>query len=260
MFLVKLGGSIITDKAKEGTFRHETVDRLAREIKKANKDYILVHGAGSFGHILAKQHRLSEGLTEPTQILGFAQTHASVLRLNSLVMDALIHQGLPVMSLPPHAILELDNHQLKTMDFTVFSDYLKRGFIPVTFGDVALDSQLGGSICSGDLLMQALATQFHPEKVVFVMDEDGLYTANPKTDPKATFIETIAVKDIPRLSTGLDTRTDVTKGMQGKLETITRIAQLGIDVILVNGNVKDRVYDILMGNPSRFTQIQGARP
>ena len=260
MFLVKLGGSIITDKAKEGTFRRETVDRLAMELKKADKDYILVHGAGSFGHILAKQYRLSEGLTEPTQILGFAQTHASVLRLNSLVMDALLHQGLPVMSLPPHAIIELDDHRLNTIDFTVFSEYLKRGFIPVTYGDVALDSQRGGSICSGDLLMQALAAQFHPEKVVFIMDEDGLYTANPKTDPKATFIETIAVEDLPRLSTGLDTRVDVTKGMQGKLETITCIARLGIDVILVNGNVKNRVYDILMGKPSRHTRIQGARP
>jgi isopentenyl phosphate kinase len=258
MFLVKLGGSIITDKAKEGTFRADTTDRLAHELKDAGKHYLIVHGAGSFGHILAKHHNLTEGLTTPPQILGFAQTHASVQRLNTLIIDALIHHGLPAISLPPHAITRLDNHRLKTMDYTVFSDYLTRGFLPVTFGDVALDDTLHGSICSGDLLMQVLAARFHPEKVVFVMDEDGLYTANPKTDPDARFIDSIAVNDLAHLSTGLDSRADVTKGMQGKLETITMIAKLGIDVILVNGNNQNRLHDILLGKPTRCTIIRGS--
>ena len=53
MFIVKLGGSVITDKTKKTFFKQETMDRLAVEIKKANKKLILVHGAGSFGHILA---------------------------------------------------------------------------------------------------------------------------------------------------------------------------------------------------------------
>jgi isopentenyl phosphate kinase len=260
MFLIKLGGSIITDKTTEGAFRHDTVTRLATELKTADKDSILVHGAGSFGHILAKQHHLNDGLTQPSQTLGFAQTQASVQRLNTLVIDALHHQGLPAISLPPHAITILDNHHLKTMDFTMFSDYLDQGFLPVTYGDVALDTTLHGSICSGDLLMYVLAAEFHPEKVIFVMDEDGLYTANPKTHPTATFIENISIKDLPRLSTGLDSRADVTKGMQGKLETISSIAQLGIDVILVNGNVKNRLHDILQGTPTRCTTIQGAHP
>ena len=54
MYLIKLGGSIITDKSKKYTYKKEIVDRLSSELKKANKEYILVHGAGSFGHILAK--------------------------------------------------------------------------------------------------------------------------------------------------------------------------------------------------------------
>ena len=56
MFILKLGGSIITRKAEKGCFRQDIMDNLAKEIKEANKESIIVHGAGSFGHILAKKH------------------------------------------------------------------------------------------------------------------------------------------------------------------------------------------------------------
>ena len=51
MFIVKFGGSIITDKSKKNCFKKEIVDRLASELEHANKKIILIHGAGSFGHI-----------------------------------------------------------------------------------------------------------------------------------------------------------------------------------------------------------------
>ena len=33
--------------------------------------------------------------------------------------------------------------------------------------------------------MEALSKHFKPEKIVFVIDEDGIFTANPKMDKKA---------------------------------------------------------------------------
>jgi len=260
MILVKLGGSVITDKATTSTLRHDTVDRLAAELAHAGKNLIIVHGAGSYGHILAKHHHLNQGLTTPSQTLGFAQTHASVTHLNALIIDALQQHGIPAISLPPHAILELDDHKIKTIHYTLFTKYQQNGFTPVTFGDVALDATLKGSICSGDLLMYALARHFTPEKVIFVIDEDGLYTTNPKKDPHASFIKTTTVNGLSRLSTTLDKHADVTRGMQGKIETIAHIARLGINVSVVNGNVKNRLADTLTGKQTRQTIIQGARP
>ena len=86
--------------------------------------------------------------------------------------------------------------------------------MPVSFGDVALDRKLGFSICSGDLLVQLLAAEFKPEKVIFVFDEDGLYSANPKDDKNATFIEHTTIKDLDKFTTQLNAHADVTKGMQ----------------------------------------------
>lgn len=257
MFIVKLGGSVITNKAQECCFQQEVVDRLAAELHQANTPIILIHGAGSFGHILAKQYRLNDGLHQKTQINGFALTHAMVQRLNSLVLSSLHTHDIPAVSIPPHAVLSLSNHEFIHMDFSLFKQYLNLGFTPVSFGDVALDKTLGFSICSGDLLIQVLAAEFKPEKVIFVLDEDGLYSANPKTDLKATFIEEATSNGLEQLTTGSNTHADVTEGMKGKINTIKHIAQEGIDTILVNGNIHNRLYDTLKGKKVRSTIIYG---
>jgi len=257
MFIIKLGGSVITNKAEECCFKQEVVDRLAAEIKKANKQIILIHGAGSFGHIIAKQYRLNNGFTQKKQIKGFARTQAMVQHLNSLVLASLHSHDIPAVSIPPHAILSLSNHKLSRMNYTIFEHYLDLGFTPVSFGDVALDTRLGFSICSGDLLLQVLATEFKPEKVIFVLDEDGVYSANPKTEKNATFIEEATRRDLEKLTTRVNAHADVTEGMKGKLHTIEQIAREGVDTILLNGNIHNRLYDTLKGKKVRSTIVYG---
>ena len=257
MFIIKFGGSVITDKAKECCFKQEVVDRLAAELKHANKEVILIHGAGSFGHILAKKYKLNGGYKQKKQVEGFALTQAMVQRLNNLVLASLHNHDLPAVSIPPHAVLSLSNHKLSRVDYSIFQKYLDLGFMPVSFGDVTLDKKLGFSICSGDLLVQLLAVHFKPEKVIFVLDEDGLYSANPKNDRNATFIERATVKDLDKLTTRLNAHADVTKGMDGKIHTIKKIARIGVDTILLNGNIHNRLYDTLKGKKVRHTIVQG---
>jgi isopentenyl phosphate kinase len=259
MFVIKFGGSVITDKAKDCCFKQDVMDRLAAELQRAKKEVILIHGAGSFGHILAKKYRLNDGFRRKNQLEGFALTHAAVQRLNSLVLASLHNHNLPAVSIPPHAVFSLSNHMLPQMKNPIFRTYLKLGFLPVSFGDVALDTSLGISICSGDLLMEVLATQFNPEKVIFVLDEDGLYTANPKTSTKATFLESATVQDLETLTTSANAHADVTKGMGGKLNIIKHIAQGGVDTVLLNGNIHNRLYDTLKGNKTKHTIVHGEK-
>jgi len=259
MFLIKLGGSVITDKAKKYTFKKQIMDRLSLEIKKSNKEIILVHGAGSFGHILAKQHSLNQGLKNKSQIQGFSDTHVMVQQLNSHVLKSLHEKDIAAVSLPPHAILTLDDHKPLKMNYEIFNEYLTNGFTPVTFGDVVLDNALSFSICSGDLLIQLLAEYFKPEKVIFVLDEDGIYTSNPKIDKNAKFIDKATTDELENLTTSANDHADVTKGMKGKIETIKNISQLGISTILLNGNINNRLYDTLIGRKSKNTVVYGEK-
>jgi isopentenyl phosphate kinase len=259
MFVIKLGGSVITDKATECCFKQEIMDRLAAELSQAKQDVILIHGAGSFGHILAKKYNLNDGFKRKNQLEGFARTQAMVQQLNTLVLASLHTHDLPAISIPPHAVLSLSNHKPAKVDYSVVKRYLDLGFMPVCFGDVALDKKLGFSICSGDLLVQLLAAEFKPERVIFVLDEDGLFSANPKTDKNATFIEKATIKDLQKLSTRVNAHADVTKGMEGKLSTIRQVASQGIDTVLLNGNVHNRLFDTLKGKKVKYTLVYGDR-
>lgn len=259
MIILKLGGSVITNKRKEGTFRKKIMDNIAKEIKKANKEIILIHGAGSFGHIQAKKYKLDKGYSRKNQLHGFSVTHEMVQRLNSLVLKSLQSNDIPAVSISPHSVVKLNNNKLGYMNYTVFEEYLEKQFTPVTFGDVVLDKKLSFSICSGDLLSVALAGHFKPEKVVYVIDEDGLYTSNPKIDKSAKLIESITINNLEMLKTSLDAHADVTGGMGGKIDAIKTIAKLGINTILVNGNKPDRVYKVLVEENATSTIVYGGR-
>jgi isopentenyl phosphate kinase len=259
MIIIKLGGSVITDKTKECTFKTETMDKLARSIKKANKQTIIVHGAGSFGHILAKEYELNEGYKRLKQIKGFSLTHEKVQTLNLLVLKSLQEHDIPAVSISPHSSVKLNNHKLQKMDYGIFEEYLDKKFTPITFGDVVLDKTLGFSICSGDLLIQALSKHFKPEKVVFVIDEDGIFSANPKIDKKAKLIQKTTIKELKTLTISADAHADVTGGMAGKIKIIKKIAKSGIETILVNGNKPDRLYKVLVGEKTKSTIVYGEK-
>ena len=257
MYLIKLGGSVITDKKKECTFKKQVMDNLAKSINKANKQTILIHGAGSFGHIPAKKYKLNAGYNKQEQLHGFSVTHEMVQRLNSLVLKSLQDNNIPAVSISPHSIVKLNDHKLASMSYDVFEEYLKNKFTPVTFGDVVLDEKLSFSICSGDLLSMALAKHFKPQKVVFVIDEDGIYSSNPKTDKNAKLLKSLTLAELKGLSTSADAHADVTGGMGGKIETIENISKLGIDTVLLNGNKPDRLYKVLIGEDTKSTIVYG---
>jgi len=163
MILVKFGGSVTTNKEtfeeKKGKriFYRERTERLIGEVKTTGEDFVLVHGAGSFGHPLAKRHELKEGYKNKKQIPIVAKVQRDVRYLNLKMMEALGDRGLPSISLPPGVLVTFRNGKLRELKTDPFKHYLKMGTIPVTFGDVVPDVSRSFGICSGDDLMLQLA-------------------------------------------------------------------------------------------------------
>ena len=50
MILIKLGGSIITNKERPLSPRRKTIDIILKEISKIKEPVVMVHGGGSYGH------------------------------------------------------------------------------------------------------------------------------------------------------------------------------------------------------------------
>lgn len=82
---------------------HQHHQRSAFNCLHTHPGFVVVHGAGSFGHFEASQYRVTKPDT-PQETLreGFAKTRRSVTRLNHLVVSALIDAGLPSVGLSPY--------------------------------------------------------------------------------------------------------------------------------------------------------------
>lgn len=256
MMLVKLGGSVITDKTRYLTFRADVLTRLVGEIVSAGREVVLIHGAGSFGHVVASEHRIQDGYISDSQVPVAAKVMEDVRDLNLRVMRVLNEGGLPSASLPPSAVATLRSGKLDVLDVDLFRRYLEIGISPVTFGDVALDSERRFGICSGDQLMERLAKELRPEKVIFVSDVDGVFTADPSRDPGATLMEVVdraTLDSLPRTQRCAD----VTGSIFGKIETMLRIASWGGDAVVLNGNAPGRLEAALRGEVVKGTRVRG---
>ncbi|MDR0888024.1 MAG: isopentenyl phosphate kinase family protein [Candidatus Methanoplasma sp.] len=257
MILIKLGGSVITDKTQYGTFNKETVSRLCGEIKKSGQDVIIVHGAGSFGHVIAKEFSLQNGSTgDPKQTFAATKVQYDVRNLNSMVIAELLSNNIPALSVPPGSCFIMDNGKLIVDNPEVLLSASRLGIMPVLFGDVVFDRTKGFGICSGDQIMEILCDIYKPEKVIFVSDIDGLYDKDPKTDKKAKFIAEVTVDAMRKIDSRISVD-DVTGGVRGKMESMLRISTTDRECILVNGTVPGRLYSLLNGETVTSTVAKG---
>ncbi len=256
MMIIKLGGSVITDKSEYRKFNRETVARLCREIKESKEDVIIVHGAGSFGHILAKEYDLNGGYRNKNQISAAAQVCYDTRDLSSMVVMELIEAGIPAVSVPPGSAFFMENRILKISDDYVLKSMVEKGIMPVMFGDVVQDKKLGFAICSGDQIVKILADMFDADRVIFVSDVDGLFDHDPKTNPDAELLRYVNSDTLKNADTEI-TVADVTGGVRGKIETMLSVCHSKRDCVLVNGTVENRLLALLKGEDVPCTRAKG---
>ena len=257
--ILKIGGSVITDKGKELEVQMQAINRLAEEIREANvQNLIIVHGGGSFGHPLAQQYAIKEGFKEETQRIGFSETHHVMTVLNGLFMDALIWRNVPAVSITPSSCIITKNGRIQCFEDAPLKTLLKTGFLPVLYGDAVLDTNLGFTILSGDQLVSVLATRFNAERVIIGVDMDGLYDADPKVKKTAKMFRHLTLEELKRLQSklGESTACDVTGGMFGKIAELLPVIEQGIPVTIVNAAKPNYIYKALKGKKVKSTLIE----
>lgn len=186
--LLKLGGSLITDKAKAHTVRAEVLKCAAAEINaalEANPFPLVVgHGSGSFGHVPAKRFNTRNGVATAEDWAGFAEVHKEALDLNHIVTDILRGSGLPALSFVPMDEIRTTNHAITFWNTDSLINAMNHGLIPVIFGDTVFDEAIGGTILSTeDLFTHLCETCSEPPRILLAGLEQGVwqdYPANTK--------------------------------------------------------------------------------
>jgi isopentenyl phosphate kinase len=218
---LKLGGSLITDKTRIEHARKPMIRRLAREIKAAREarpdlQLVLGHGSGSFGHVAAKKHGTREGVKDRAGWLGYAEVAAAAARLNQIVADLFVAEGVPVVSLPPSASARCDDGRLSYLDTFVLRAMLEHGLVPLVQGDVALDAVRGATIVSTEDVFIYLAREFQPTHILLAGEVAGVYEQH---DATGAIIPVITPGNVKQYASALGGShgADVTGGMLGKV-------------------------------------------
>ncbi len=246
--LLKLGGSLITDKDKPYTPRLEKLTELALEIKTVLDStpgllLILGHGSGSFGHVAAKKYGTRDGtpLRLPPNSLnlggvsqgdeggreywkGFAEVRFQAAELNRFVMDALITSGVSAISFPPSSSMISNNRKVIHHNSLAIRRALEARLLPVVYGDVAFDESLGGTILSTEDVFGFLVEQFSPSRILLAGIEAGVWEDFPG---RTRLVKQIQLSGYEKMRAGIGSSasTDVTGGMKAKVEEMFQLIQ-----------------------------------
>ena len=248
MIIVKLGGSIITNKEKPLSARRKTIDKISKSLKKINEPIVIVHGGGSYGHYWSVKYDMHTK-EKKYDLRGVAIVKNSMIELNKIILDSLIKNKINPYSLPPTDFMEGNKPILKkTREITKIS---KSGLVPVTYGDALWFGKNKTFILSGDKIMTHLAKILKPKLCVFVLNEDGLYS-----DLKSKKLIHEFKNDKPSIT---DNKIDVTGGMTRKVQEATNISKMGINVFFVNGNKPERIVKAIKNRKLEGTLFKGKK-
>lgn len=210
--VLKLGGSVITDKSTPETL-DETALTQAAEAVATHDQLVLVHGGGSFGHYHASEHEITsrEGSHDAADVLA---VHNAMGRLNDAVLAALHDRGLPALPVDPLAAAARDRDGTLSLMTTQVKTMFEEGFIPVLHGDIVAHAGRGVTVVSGDEVVVALAAQLNANRVGLCSAVPGVLNAEGKVIERIESFD--AVKNVLGDSDG----TDVTGGMSAKVRVL----------------------------------------
>ncbi|KKN20587.1 hypothetical protein LCGC14_0934000 [marine sediment metagenome] len=262
VFLLKLGGSLLTDKNKPFSIREEVVKNAVQQIIEANEKLILIHGGGSFGHPLAKKYSIFEGLNPsiPNQILGLTETHQSMNKFNSYVINLFLESKYPTLSIQASSIFIKDSYSISTQSIEIIETALDLNILPILYGDIILDKRGSFSIISGDQIIFELCENLkrHPiSKVIFVMETDGIFINDKEsTKQSAKLAEKVYLNDLDCLDLAdFEQKIDVTGGIVSKINIIKKICKFNIPVQLLNGLKERYIYKSLKNKEINCTNV-----
>ncbi|MXV62791.1 acetylglutamate kinase [Natronorubrum sp. JWXQ-INN-674] len=230
MIVLKLGGSVITEKDRAETLDGEALGRAADAVaatleaagqgpggsEDETADLVIVHGGGSFGHHNASEHGVTT--TDGTHDAAAAlEIHGAMKTLNQFVLTRLLERDVQAVPVHPFsaghrdetAALEFPTGQVETL--------LAEGFVPVLHGDMIAHAGSGATVVSGDELVVELARDLEADRI-------GLCSTVPGVlDDADDVIDRISkYKDVESVL-GASDATDVTGGMAAKVRALLEL-------------------------------------
>ena len=241
--VVKIGTSSLTyPNGKLNFQRIEKLVRVLSEIQAAGRQIILVSsGAVAVGSGRMGIDRKPESLVEKQALAAIGQ--AELIKIYQKFFDD--HSQLTAQVLLTRDAITSSKRRQNARN-TLFT-LLEMRIVPIINENDAVSTE-EIEFGDNDTLSAHVAELVDADLLILLTDIDGLYSADPKTDPEASIISKVydISPGIEALATGSGT-SFATGGMATKIAAAKICMESCIDMVIANGSVPAVVHDILNG-------------
>lgn len=243
--VVKVGTSTLTHQTGNLNIRHvENLCRVLSDLKNAGHTLTLV-SSGAIGMGVGKLSLSGRPDDMATKQAAAAVGQCELMYTYDRLFSEYNHTVAQIL-ITGEDMKHPDRHE----NFrNTLNRLLELGALPiVNENDTVATSEI--SLGDNDTLGAMVATGIDAELLVLLTDTDGLYTADPRTNPDATLIPVVEkiTPDLIRTAGGRGTRLG-TGGMATKLHAAELCMERGIHTVVANGRTPEVLYDILEGKP-----------
>lgn len=256
--LIKLGGSLITNKSKPFTLQREALVNVVAQIKRAHDEglkIIIGHGQGSFAHVPAEKYKTIQGRINDESVYGAAVVEDVACQMNRVVVAEMLKQNIPAVTQQPASTIILGKGEVSGAFLQGVLALLTGGFVPVVYGDVLFNDNGNFTIWSTEKVLNFLALElrgvnFNVEKVIHCGETAGFLRDGVvvKEITPTTYGE---MKSALAKAKGFD----VTGGMEHKVDMAIDLAKKGIDSYIVGNNHGGNLYRTIVGYDFVGTRI-----
>ena len=243
--VIKIGTSTLAYATGQLNIRRvEALCKTMCDIRNAGHELILV-SSGAIGMGVGKL-----GLRQRPQDIPGKQAAAAVGQCELMyIYDKLFSEYHHTVA---QLLITADNltNETRHGNFTnTLNRLLELGVVPViNENDTVATEEI--VIGDNDTLAANVARSVGAQMLILLSDIDGLYTADPHTDPNARLLPVVRRVDekIKQLA-GVSSTTQGTGGMVTKLRAAEICLDCGCEMVIANGNNPAALYDIVEGKP-----------
>ena len=241
--VIKIGTSTLAHATGHLNIRRvERLCKIISDIKNSGHQAILV-SSGAIGMGVGKLGLLSRPTDIPTKQAAAAVGQCELMYTYDKLFSEHRHTVAQLL-ITGEDVANAQRHQ----NFSnTINRLLELGVLPIiNENDTVSTAELG--IGDNDTLAAIVAQSVKADKLVLLSDIDGLYTADPHTDPNARLISKVTVLDdsVTALAGGSNGKQG-TGGMVTKLHAAKICMDCGCDMIIANGADPENLYAIMDG-------------
>ena len=243
--VIKIGTSTLAYATGQLNIRRvEALCKTMSDIRNAGHELILV-SSGAIGMGVGKL-----GLRERPKDIPGKQAAAAVGQCELMyIYDKLFSEYHHTVA---QLLITADNltNETRHANFTnTLTRLLELGVVPViNENDTVATEEI--VIGDNDTLAARVAQSVGAQMLILLSDIDGLYTADPHTNPTAKLLPVVRrVDEKIRKLAGVSSTTQGTGGMVTKLRAAEICLDCGCEMVIANGNDPAALYDIVEGKP-----------